>query len=144
MAVSHPLTHPVVWIPLVRHRIPLVGNNTSPVHRSPASLTAGFFPQHTNTRPPPLPGPSAASPASGTFGPFKPSREAVVPLWLALDLKKRGMCEIYPPDWLQTAELQVRPPRLPLRMACALVWTWCGALANAIRFCPHDERHLAL
>eukprot|EP00668_Euglena_longa_P011785 GGOE01014202.1.p1 GENE.GGOE01014202.1~~GGOE01014202.1.p1 ORF type:complete len:257 (+),score=81.43 GGOE01014202.1:50-820(+) len=43
---------------------------------------------------------------SGTFGPFKPSREAVVPLWLALDLKKRGMCEIYPPDWLQTAQLQ--------------------------------------
>jgi GINS complex subunit 2 len=43
---------------------------------------------------------------SGTYGPFKPSREAVVPLWLALDLKKRGMCEIYPPDWLESSQLQ--------------------------------------
>ena len=27
-----------------------------------------------------------------------------------LDLKKRGMCEIYPPDWLESSQLQVLLP----------------------------------
>jgi len=43
---------------------------------------------------------------SGTFGPFKPHRPAVVPLWLALDLKRRNLCDVYPPDWLTTTQLQ--------------------------------------
>jgi GINS complex subunit 2 len=43
---------------------------------------------------------------NGKFGPFRPSREAEVPLWLALDLKRRGMCEIYPPDWLDASYLK--------------------------------------
>lgn len=47
---------------------------------------------------------------SGTFGPFKPHRPAVVPLWLALDLKRRNLCDVYPPDWLTTAQLQVPHP----------------------------------
>jgi GINS complex subunit 2 len=43
---------------------------------------------------------------SGEFGPFKPNKPVVVPLWLALYLKQRNKCRIAPPDWLNEEVLQ--------------------------------------
>ncbi len=37
----------------------------------------------------------------GSYGPFEPSITAVVPLWLALALKKVQRCKIIPPNWLK-------------------------------------------
>lgn len=36
----------------------------------------------------------------GTFGPFNPPWPTEVPLWIALDLRKRKKCTIRPPAWL--------------------------------------------
>lgn len=36
----------------------------------------------------------------GDFGPFNPSMQTSVPLWLALNLKQRQKCRIEPPSWL--------------------------------------------
>lgn len=43
--------------------------------------------------------------ASVTCGPFRPNVAARVPLWLAKQLKKKNMCKIQPPDWLDATEL---------------------------------------
>ena len=43
---------------------------------------------------------------SGTFGPFKPQTPLNVPLWLALELKKKQMCDIQTPGWLDEEVLQ--------------------------------------
>ncbi|KAJ3369547.1 DNA replication protein psf2 [Allomyces arbusculus] len=40
------------------------------------------------------------------FGPLVPPRSASVPLWLAIVLKKRGLCLIKPPRWLTAESLQ--------------------------------------
>ncbi|KNE70366.1 hypothetical protein AMAG_14506 [Allomyces macrogynus ATCC 38327] len=40
------------------------------------------------------------------FGPFVPPRSVSVPLWLAIVLKKRGLCLIKPPRWLTAESLQ--------------------------------------
>ena len=36
----------------------------------------------------------------GTYGPFRPSRPVLVPLWLAVYLKQRNKCDIQVPSWL--------------------------------------------
>jgi GINS complex subunit 2 len=43
---------------------------------------------------------------SGTYGPFAPSREVRVPLWLALALWKRKKCDIKAPEWMSVEYLQ--------------------------------------
>lgn len=40
----------------------------------------------------------------GVYGPLIPPRPARIPLWLALNLKKRRRCSIICPDWLQYGE----------------------------------------
>ncbi|KAI9144549.1 DNA replication complex GINS protein psf2 [Paraphysoderma sedebokerense] len=42
----------------------------------------------------------------GTFGPFIPPRKVQVPLWLAVQMKKRHHCNIDPPKWLTTENLR--------------------------------------
>lgn len=37
---------------------------------------------------------------SGEFGPFNPSMQTQVPLWLAVNLRQRQKCHIVPPQWL--------------------------------------------
>lgn len=41
----------------------------------------------------------------GSVGPFRPQVPVLVPLWLALLLRRRGRCKITPPDWLSTEHL---------------------------------------
>ncbi|TIA87244.1 hypothetical protein E3P99_03279 [Wallemia hederae] len=43
---------------------------------------------------------------SGIWGPFRPPAKAKVPLWLALDLKRRKRCAVVPPEWLTVDHLQ--------------------------------------
>lgn len=43
--------------------------------------------------------------AQGTFGPFTPAMEVEVPLWLAINLRKRQQCRIVPPQWLEVTFL---------------------------------------
>jgi GINS complex subunit 2 len=45
---------------------------------------------------------------SGQFGPLTGGFPAVVPLWLAITLRKRGMCTIIIPDWMTIAALEQR------------------------------------
>eukprot|EP00906_Rhabdomonas_costata_P003009 RCo004653 len=42
----------------------------------------------------------------GSYGPFRANREAEVPLWLALQLKRMGICAIYPPEWFDAGVLR--------------------------------------
>lgn len=42
----------------------------------------------------------------GDFGPFEPSIETRVPLWLALALKKLRRCRIIPPRWLSHTQIK--------------------------------------
>jgi hypothetical protein len=41
---------------------------------------------------------------SGVYGPLRPPTQARLPLWLALNLKKRKRCSIICPDWMQLGE----------------------------------------
>ncbi|XP_064399077.1 DNA replication complex GINS protein PSF2-like [Halichondria panicea] len=41
----------------------------------------------------------------GDYGPFNPSMATLVPLWLAINLRKRQKCRIEPPQWLNVATL---------------------------------------
>lgn len=41
---------------------------------------------------------------SGLYGPFRPPGRTTVPLWLALNLKRKGKCYIVPPDWMMAGE----------------------------------------
>ncbi|CAI8016186.1 DNA replication complex GINS protein PSF2 [Geodia barretti] len=41
---------------------------------------------------------------SGEFGPFNPSMQTRVPLWLAINLRQRQKCHIVPPDWLNVGQ----------------------------------------
>ncbi|CAG9763870.1 unnamed protein product [Ceutorhynchus assimilis] len=36
----------------------------------------------------------------GDVGPFRATIPVRVPLWMAIDLKKRQQCKIVPPDWM--------------------------------------------
>ena len=53
--------------------------------------------------------PSVAMPVlhflRGDFGPFRPNRKIVVPVWLALNLQQRGRCRIVPPEWMSVERL---------------------------------------
>lgn len=40
----------------------------------------------------------------GVYGPLRPPTQARLPLWLALNLKKRKRCAIICPDWMQAGE----------------------------------------
>ena len=51
---------------------------------------------------------------SGDFGPFKPQKPVEVPVWLALELKKKAMCDIQTPNWLD--EEIYRPSMLHCRL----------------------------
>lgn len=42
----------------------------------------------------------------GIYGPLRPPTQARVPLWLALNLKKRKRCSIVCPDWLLIEQLK--------------------------------------
>ena len=43
---------------------------------------------------------------SGSFGPLEAGDPCIVPLWLAITLRKRGKCTIVIPDWMSTASLE--------------------------------------
>ena len=43
---------------------------------------------------------------SGTFGPFDSGDNCVVPLWLAINLRKRQKCTIVVPDWMSVESLE--------------------------------------
>eukprot|EP01112_Ceratiomyxa_fruticulosa_P015192 TRINITY_DN4444_c0_g1_i1.p1 TRINITY_DN4444_c0_g1~~TRINITY_DN4444_c0_g1_i1.p1 ORF type:complete len:184 (+),score=35.70 TRINITY_DN4444_c0_g1_i1:157-708(+) len=45
---------------------------------------------------------------SGDYGPFIPGIPKEVPLWLAITLKKRKMCKIQMPEWMDLDNLQHR------------------------------------
>lgn len=45
---------------------------------------------------------------SGQFGPLTGGFPAVVPLWLAITLRKRGKCTIQIPDWMSVTSLEQR------------------------------------
>merc|ERR1712008_278803 len=41
----------------------------------------------------------------GDFGPFKPGVPTKVPLWMAVNLKQRGLCILHTPSWLSVERL---------------------------------------
>jgi GINS complex subunit 2 len=41
----------------------------------------------------------------GDYGPFRAQSEATVPFWLASLLKKRNLCRVKPPEWMQSESL---------------------------------------
>jgi GINS complex subunit 2 len=43
---------------------------------------------------------------SGTFGPFRAGIPIQVPLWLAIQLRKKDKCRIQPPEWMSIDRLQ--------------------------------------
>lgn len=45
---------------------------------------------------------------SGQFGPLTGGFPAIVPLWLAITLRKRGKCTIQMPEWMSVAALELR------------------------------------
>lgn len=42
----------------------------------------------------------------GSYGPFEPSITTIVPLWLALALKKVQRCSLLPPPWLTASSVE--------------------------------------
>lgn len=42
---------------------------------------------------------------SGEVGPFRPQVPTRVPLWLAMQLRKKGKCRVVPPAWLEAGSL---------------------------------------
>ena len=42
----------------------------------------------------------------GTYGPFEPSMSTIVPLWLALALKKVQRCKLLPPLWFTSKAVE--------------------------------------
>ncbi|KAJ2701502.1 DNA replication protein psf2 [Coemansia spiralis] len=43
---------------------------------------------------------------TGTVGPFRPPQKVLVPLWLAVTLKRTSRCRIVAPDWLRYEHLR--------------------------------------
>lgn len=43
---------------------------------------------------------------SGDVGPFRASLPVLVPMWLAVNLKKQQKCKIQPPDWMDVETLE--------------------------------------
>ena len=46
------------------------------------------------------------SPHAGTYGKFEPNQPVDVPIWLAIELRKRNQCEIKLPPWMTLKELK--------------------------------------
>lgn len=42
----------------------------------------------------------------GTYGKFEPNQPVDVPIWLAIELRKRNQCEIKLPPWMTLKELK--------------------------------------
>ncbi|PWN20727.1 Psf2-domain-containing protein [Microstroma glucosiphilum] len=42
---------------------------------------------------------------SGVYGPFRPPARTTVPLWLALNLKRKGKCYLVVPEWMMAENL---------------------------------------
>jgi GINS complex subunit 2 len=40
----------------------------------------------------------------GVYGPLRPPAQARLPLWFALNLKKRKRCSVVCPDWMQVGK----------------------------------------
>ena len=86
---------------------------------------------------------------SGIYGPFRPPQPAVVPLWVALHLKKRRKAVVVPPTWLtvdaltETLKLETTQPGF-----ADLPHYWIGVsqtlLANAADDVPNSNRVRAL
>jgi hypothetical protein len=49
-------------------------------------------------------------PGQAEYGPFKPNFPTEVPLWLAIDLKRKKRCKIQPPAWLSVGMISNRMP----------------------------------
>ena len=43
---------------------------------------------------------------AGTYGKFEPNRPVDVPIWLAIELRKRNQCDIRLPPWMTLKELK--------------------------------------
>ncbi|GMS87492.1 hypothetical protein PENTCL1PPCAC_9667, partial [Pristionchus entomophagus] len=43
---------------------------------------------------------------AGDIGPFEAGMPCTVPLWLAIDLRRRHKCEIIPPEWMTAERLK--------------------------------------
>ncbi|CAO1628762.1 unnamed protein product [Sympodiomycopsis kandeliae] len=74
----------------------------------PAPLKSGLLPSEveylatssTDVQIVPLTSIDKARFLSGVYGPFRPPQRTTVPLWLALNLKKKSKCYIVPPEWM--------------------------------------------
>lgn len=55
---------------------------------------------------------------SGTYGPFQPPAHAVVPLWLAISLRKKRKCVIIPPEWLSVGKCLCSYVQMPSQNTC--------------------------
>lgn len=86
---------------------------------------------------------------SGIYGPFRPPTPAVVPLWVALHLKKRKKALVVPPTWLTVDALTETLKRETTQPGfSALPHHWIGVsqtlLANASDDVPNSNRVRAL
>jgi hypothetical protein len=43
---------------------------------------------------------------AGTYGKFEPNQPVDVPIWLAIELRKRNQCDIKLPPWMALTELK--------------------------------------
>jgi GINS complex subunit 2 len=43
---------------------------------------------------------------AGTYGKFEPNQPVDVPIWLAIELRKRNQCEIRLPPWMSLQQLK--------------------------------------
>lgn len=62
------------------------------------------------------------------YGPLQAARRAVVPLWLAVHLKKKRKCHIDPPTWLS-----IRASLASTSRPYELTRTWIAALEETLR-----------
>lgn len=80
----------------------------------PAQLQSGLLPSEveylatstTDVQIVPLTSIDKARFLSGVYGPFRPPQRTKVPLWLALNLKRKGKCYVVPPDWMLAENLK--------------------------------------
>ncbi|KAJ1590819.1 hypothetical protein NDA11_003009 [Ustilago hordei] len=86
---------------------------------------------------------------SGIYGPFRPPTPAVVPLWVALHLKKRKKAVVVPPTWLTLDSLTETLKQETTQPGFSdLPHYWIGVsqtlLANAADDVPNSNRVRAL
>ena len=63
-------------------------------HNIPATVQPGLAMLHIHL------------PAAGTYGEFKPNKPVDVPIWLAIELRKRNQCDIRLPPWMDVQQLR--------------------------------------